>query len=139
MPRPHRLSHCPALLAALVVAACGGPLAPSDLAGGWGGDHAEASFDSAGGATLQYDCAHGTIVPPIALGANGAFTALGSHVREHGGPVRDGEPEDSHPARYDGSVKGDRFTFTVTLTDDGSVIGPFTVHRGEPARLFRCL
>ncbi len=128
-----------ALVVAALVAACGGPLEPSDLAGVWGGDHAEASFDSAGAATLQYDCAHGTIVAPITIGGDGALTATGTHVREHGGPVQEGETEDSHPARYDGAVRGDRFTFTVTLTDDGSVIGPFTVRRGEPGRLFRCL
>jgi len=124
---------------ALLLAACAGPLEPADLAGPWGGEHAELALDAAGAGTLQYDCAHGTIVPPITLGRNGALKATGTHVREHGGPVRVGEVEDSHPARYDGAVYGDRITFTVTLSDDGSVIGPFTVHRGEPARLFRCL
>jgi hypothetical protein len=53
--------------------------------------------------------------------------------------VRDGEPEDAHPAEYTGRLHGDLLTFSVTLRDDGSVLGPFTARRGQPAQLFRCL
>jgi len=35
------------------------------------------------------------------------------YVREHGGPTRDGEPEDSHPAVYFGQLEGSRVTIGV--------------------------
>ena len=127
------------LVAATLVAACGGPLEPSDLVGTWGGEHVEVTFDSAGVGTVQYDCAHGRIASPITVGADGALRASGEHVREHGGPVHEDEVPDTHPALYAGEVHGDRFTFTVTLTDSTTVLGPFTVYRGESSQLFRCL
>ena len=134
-----RASRAAPALAALVVGGCGTPLEPSDLAGRWGGTHVEITFDTTGAATIQYDCAHGRIAAPIALAPDGALTATGDHVREKGGPVQEGEVLEARPARYDGEVRGDRFTYTVTLTDSGTVLGTFTVHRDEPAMLFRCL
>jgi hypothetical protein len=127
------------LAVGVLTPACKGPLEPSDLVGTWGGAHVEVAFDSAGFGTVQYDCAHGRIAPPITLSAAGALRASGEHVREHGGPVHEGEVPDTHPAQYAGEVHGDRLTFTVTLTDSASVLGPYTVRRGEPAQLFRCL
>jgi len=128
------------LLAAVALfGACGGPLEPSDLVGTWGGAHVEVTFDSAGVGTVQYDCAHGRIASPITLSANGALQASGEHVREHGGPVHEGDVPETHPARYAGEVHGDRLTFTVTLIDSTTVLGPYTVYRGEPSQLFRCL
>lgn len=78
-------------------------------------------------------------MPPVLLDANGALRASGEHVREHGGPVREDEVEEVRPARYIGEVRGDRLTLTVTLTDSGTVLGTFTVRRGQPGQLFRCL
>ncbi len=125
--------------ATLLLAACRTALGPSDLAGTWGGVHAEVTFDSLGTGSIQYDCAHGRIDAPITLSAAGALHAVGVHVQEHGGPVRDGEIPDTHPAEYAGNVQGDRLTYTVTLTDGGTMLGPYTVRRGQPAQLFRCL
>ncbi len=129
----------PWLTAATLLAACGGPLEPSDLVGTWGGAHAEVTFDSAGAGSVQYDCAHGRIASPITVSADGALHAFGEHVREHGGPVRQDELPDTHPARYAGEVHGDRLTFTVTLTDSATVLGPYTVYRDEASQLLRCL
>lgn len=127
------------LLAITLLCQCQGPLEPSDLEGTWGGEHVEVAFDAAGTGSVEYDCAHGVIRPPIALSTAGALSASGEHVREHGGPVQEGETPDSHPARYSGQVHGDRLTFTVTLTDSGTVLGPYTVRRGQAAQLLRCL
>ena len=62
----------------------------------------------------------------------------GVYVREHGGPERVGEPEDSHPARFEGMLDGDRLTFSVRLTDDGTTIGSFTVVHGKAPLVFKC-
>ena len=59
--------------------------------------------------------------------------------REHGGPVRDGEVADVHPAEYTGEVRGNRMTLTVRETDSGTVVGTFTLTRGANARIVRCL
>jgi hypothetical protein len=124
--------------AAALLAGCTGTLEPSDLIGQWGGTHVEVVFDSTGAGTVEYDCAHGRIAPPITLDG-GALRAAGTHTPEHGGPVREDEVLESRPATYAGTVSGDLLTFTVTLTDSGTVLGPFAVRRGAPAQLFKCL
>ena len=53
----------------LLLGGCRGPLEPSDLAGTWGGEHVEVTFDTLGAGTLQYDCAHGRIDAPLTIGA----------------------------------------------------------------------
>ncbi len=124
---------------AVTAAACANPIEPSDLAGTWGGEHAEVTFDATGGATIQYDCAHGRMNAPITLSATGAFEGFGFHVPEHGGPVREGEILDSLPARYTGTIRGSRLTFAVELTGSSTSLGQFTVVHNGAAQLFRCL
>jgi len=118
-------------------ATCGhsptGPVPP----GNWGGQHI-GMIVSTDGATVEYDCARGTIDQSL-LTADGTFTAIGTHIREHGGPVREGEPADKHPARYDGKTDGKTMTLEVTLTDTGEKLGPFTLQRGASPSVFKCL
>ncbi len=118
------------------------PFGPSRLtrvpSGLWGGDHISLSVHD-GGASLEFDCAHGTIEQAMLLDAGGRFDVGGTFVREHGGPVRDGEPTDSHPARYAGSTDGRTLALTVVLMDDNRTIGAFTLVLGQPPRLLKCL
>ena len=118
--------------------ACPQPLGSADLAGPWGGEHIRLVVAESG-AAIEYDCAHGTIDVPLRAGAGGRFTASGTHVREHGGPIHEDEVPDVHPAGYTGLVRGDRMTLTVRETDTGTTIGTFTLRRGEDARVFKCL
>jgi hypothetical protein len=106
--------------------------------GAWGGDHVGLLLTGAGG-TLKYDCAHGTIDQPFVIDSAGRFQLAGTHMREHGGPIRRDEKPDKHPARYTGSVDGDRMTLTVTMTDSNEVLGTFTLTRGRMARVVKCL
>ena len=117
---------------------CPQPLGSAELTGPWGGQHI-ALVVSESGAAIEYDCARGTIDTPLRAGAGGRFTATGTHVREHGGPVREGEAPDVHPADYVGLVRGDRMTLTVRETDTGTTIGTFTLSRGADARVVKCL
>src|SRR6267143_531140 len=73
--------------------------------GNWGGDHirVEVTGDKA---TIEYDCANGTIDGPLVVDGKGKFKLSGTHVREHGGPIRRGESGDAHPARYSGWTDG---------------------------------
>src|SRR5207247_8367042 len=85
--------------------ACGATsTGPSPVpAGVWGGDHVAMTVDSAA-THLELDCAHGDIPGTIAVDARGRFDVHGAFVREHGGPIRQGEVRDRHPAKYSGSV-----------------------------------
>lgn len=120
------------------VPGCGGFVTAPDLVGPWGGDHVALQVKTAG-ATLEYDCAHGTIDGPVMPGFDGSFDVRGTHVFEHGGPVGEDEPPDTHPARYVGWTDGATMTLEVILLDTGDFIGTFSLAFGEASRLFKCL
>lgn len=126
--------------ALLGVASCArvstGPLPPSE----WGGQHIGLTIlEQEGGATLEYDCASGTIDEPLSVDSRGHFSAVGTHTRGHGGPALIDEVPDRHPARYTGSTDGKTMTLTVTLSDSGERVGTFKLVRGAPAAVFKCL
>jgi hypothetical protein len=105
--------------------------------GTWGGDHISLEVTAEGG-QVEYDCAHGTIDQKIVPGARGRFDLRGTHVREHGGPVRRDETPNSHPARFVGEIKGDTMTLTVTESDTKEVVGTFTLVYGQRPHLMKC-
>jgi len=112
---------------------------PTQLPSGtWGGDHVALTVTAAG-ATAEFDCAHGSIDESPLLQSDGQFSLKGTYIREHGGPVYDGEPEDRHPAVYSGRLRGSSVTFSVQLVDDGTLVGPFSATRGQQPRVFKCL
>ena len=128
-----------AVLVASALAACSAAHSPALIPPGtWGGNHVSLTV-TAVGAAIEFDCAHGTVDEPPLLDAGGEFRLDGVYVREHGGPVYDGEPEDRHVASYFGRLEDSSLTLSVRLADDGTVIGPFTAVRGRPATLFKCL
>jgi hypothetical protein len=105
--------------------------------GTWGGEHIGLEVTDEGG-RVEYDCAHGTIDQKIVADARGGFEARGTHVRERGGPVRKGEPEDRHPAVYQGQIKGDTMTLTVKESDTGESVGTFTLTLGRQPQIMKC-
>jgi hypothetical protein len=119
--------------------ACTGSHAPTELPlGGWGGEHVSLTVSTTG-ASLEFDCAHGTVDEAPLLDSQGQFNLRGMYVREHGGPIRDGEPEDSQPAVYFGQLEGSRVTISIRLTDEGTQLGPYAAQLGQQPRLFKCL
>lgn len=90
------------------------------------------------GADISYACAHGSINERLMLDGNGRFEALGTHVNESPGPLREDRPPDSHPARYTGRVEGQMMTLTVTLTDTKQEVGTFTLTYGRGGRVRKC-
>jgi len=112
---------------------------PTELpAGQWGGEHVSLMVSTTS-ASLEFDCAHGTVEEAPLLDSEGQFSLHGVYVREHGGPMREGESEDRHPALYSGQLQGSRVTLSIRLTDDDTQIGPYTAQLGEQPRLFKCL
>lgn len=115
------------------------PAAPSAIGNGvWGGQHVALTVSDAA-SHLEFDCAHGEI--PLAFTVDGqrAFDLTGTFVREHGGPIREGETADVHPAEYRGTVTDNRMTLTLVLKDTRETIGTFTLIRGAPGQVFKCL
>jgi hypothetical protein len=128
-----------AAFVAFSLVACTGSHAPTELPlGGWGGEHISLTV-SATGARVEFDCAHGTVDEAPMLDSQGQFNLRGMYVREHGGPIRDGEPEDSHPAVYFGQLEGSRVTMSIRLIDEGLQIGAYAALLGQQPRLFKCL
>jgi hypothetical protein len=122
-------------------ASCASSTSPSDSrlpTGVWGGDHVAMTV-SAGGAHLEFDCAHGDIGQPLMVDDSGRLSVDGTFTQEHGGPIRVGETEDKKPARYSGKLSGETMTLSVTLTDTKETVGSFTVTRGGDARVRKCL
>jgi hypothetical protein len=121
--------------------ACGGastgPSSPLP-AGVWGGDHVAMTVADAA-THLELDCAHGDIPGAITVDAQGQFDVAGAFVREHGGPIRQGEVPDSHPAKYSGSVASTTIVLTIRLSDSNEMIGTFTLVRGSSGRVLKCL
>lgn len=103
--------------------------------GTWGGQHINIDV-GADSATIEYDCAHGTIEGPLVVDAAGNFEWCGTHTRERGGPIREDRPPQAHPATYTGTIKGDVMTLRLKLSEDD--VETFTLKKGKQGRLVKC-
>jgi len=125
----------------LLVQSCASSMAGSSekrvATGTWGGEHVGLSVTETG-AHIEFDCAHGDIGQPLALDSAGKLSVDGVFVREHGGPVIEGQ-EEKKPARYTGKVDGKTMTLDVTLTDSREKIGAFTLTYRASPRIVKCL
>ena len=74
---------------------------------------------------------------PLVVDPDGRFDVSGIHVFEHGGPIRDDEVPDAHPARYTGQIEGESMTLTLSVPDRG-VSETFSLVRGAPGSIVRC-
>jgi hypothetical protein len=104
--------------------------------GAWGGQHIRMLVKSSS-ATIDYDCASGTIDGPLTIDSKGRFTWRGSHNVERPGPTIEGE-SNKRPATYSGWIKGDTMTLTVKLADSNEEVQTFTLTRGGSGRVFKC-
>lgn len=136
--RSRGIFQATALLVTLTAATCNPVETTGDIRGPWGGEHIALLVNDTG-STIEYDCASGSIAGAIRPGDDGRFENAGTHIRGHGGPSREGEIPDAHPARYTGRIEGNMMTLTVREADTGTEIGTFKLERGVSARVFRCL
>jgi hypothetical protein len=107
------------------------------LPGDWGGDHIRLEVTGQS-ASIEYDCAHGTIDGPLVVDSKGKFKLSGTHVGEHGGPVRREESGNDHPASYSGWTDGKQMTLTVVLRDTKETVGTFTLTHGQEGHIRKC-
>jgi hypothetical protein len=123
----------------LLLPACGTTTGPDPVIvdGTWGGEHALLEITGTS-ASIEFDCAHGTLQVPLTL-TRGTFDVSGEYVQEHGGPIRSDETVVRQPARYTGSVNGTTMTLQVRLTATAEDRGTYTLTRGSSGRVFKCL
>lgn len=141
-----RIAHAHVVRVACVLACSvgiGAATCPTDIprrvpGGNWGGEHM-GLIASDTGATVEYDCATGTITGPLALDGSGNFDWRGVHYPGHGGPVRIDQPPEAHPARYTGHATSTEMSITLTILDMAVPAQTFTLQRGAGARVFKCL
>lgn len=105
--------------------------------GVWGGPDVEMEVTQQG-ATLEFDCAQGTISEPLSLDAAGKFLAKGTFQSQHGGPIRKDEPSRSVDVVYTGIVQGDTMRLEFSLGDDKESQEKFTLVRGQTGKLRKC-
>ncbi|HEX9485938.1 MAG TPA: hypothetical protein VF976_02645 [Gemmatimonadales bacterium] len=130
--RPRWLKLTLTALMAMVVVACGSgatAIDPSALAGTWVGENIVMTVTDSG-AQLEMPCAHGDIAGAL---AQNPFSVGGTFGREFGPAV------DDHPALYTGRVVGATMTLDIRLTDTNESVGSFTLTRGTPGRLVKCV
>lgn len=129
-----------ALVAAIVVAGCGQDIliggGVDAAVGEWNGLHASLVVEKSGGA-IEYDCAHGGFGSGVRPDPLGQFAVTGVFVREHGGPIWEGEVPDTVPALYLGTVRGDELTLRMVVGTDTA--GPYILKRNGQVRLTKCL
>jgi hypothetical protein len=103
--------------------------------GVWGGEHIRFEVTE-NGATIEYDCAHGTVEGRILVDSAGRFNVAGKHFPEHGGPIREGEGSTGQPVRINGRVGGSLIHLNVTRA--GTSLGSFDLTRDNEGRVFKC-
>lgn len=104
-------------------------------AGVWGGQSLNLEV-TAQGATLQFDCATGKILEPLAPDASGKFRAAGKFQTE-GGPARRDQTSSGQDVIFSGVLDGDTMKIEFTLPNDTSP-QKFTLVRGQTGHLHRC-
>jgi len=102
----------------------------------WGGNGVSLEV-SDGKASLEFDCANGTISEPIMLDNEGRFEVPGLYVREGPGPVRQGGNKQSQ-AIYSGVVKDDTMTLSIRMDGSSDELLKVTLVRGKQGRLRKC-
>lgn len=132
------------LIALLSVAMATGMFLPGNMSqtekkmnGTWGGQGVSMEVTDSG-ASLDFDCATGSITEAIVPDSAGKFTVKGLFARQRPGPTREGEENDGQAATYAGVVSGENLTLTITLARSNEKAGPFTLGHGKPARIRKC-
>jgi hypothetical protein len=109
---------------------------PAVLASGtWGANHLNLEVSN-NEITLQFDCAQGSIKPPIRL-KDGRFDVVGTYTPESHGPTRKDGPA-PREARYSGELTGEKLDLTVRLVRPVETIGHYNLAHGKQGKLWKC-
>jgi hypothetical protein len=104
-------------------------------AGVWGGEHIRMEVDGAG-AEIEFDCARGRILQPLALDAKGRFRVKGTYKADTPAPMRAGDDSGAN-AIYSGTLEGDKLRLEVSVSGvEGTK--SFSLEHGQQGRLAKC-
>jgi hypothetical protein len=102
----------------------------------WGGEHLALEVTTAG-ASLDFDCATGTMSGALVPDAQGKFMVRGALIREPPGPTMRGE-NSAAPARFTGRIQGDTLRLVVSVDGFNEPYGEYVLTRGKTARVVKC-
>lgn len=122
---------------AMAVQLASGASGKETIDGKWGGERLQLMVDANGG-RIETDCASGRFNGPLALGADGSFSATGSFEVHRPGPQQADVAEVPSNARYSGDVRDGVMTLSV-LTLGESKPQVFHLRKGVAVKLVRCL
>jgi hypothetical protein len=103
--------------------------------GEWGGTGIAMTVTD-GGASIQFDCASGSITKQLRMKRDGSFSAEGTLMRNGPGPIR--ADALGRPVIFKGKVTGKAMTLQMTDAKSGDKLAEYTVQQGQSARLHRC-
>lgn len=125
------------LLSGLFASGCDSNPAQVDPLGEWGGEGVSLLVTAAGG-ELEFDCAVGTIAPPVA-DPGGGFEQTGTFTLGFGGPDVEGREPDVRSAVWSGTIRGDRMSLSGHFEPDETPVGPFELRKNAEPLLRKCL
>ena len=108
---------------------------PRTVTGNWGGVGAVLEAPAGENARIELDCAHGSIAGPLAVGKDGSFDWKGTFAGERGGPTRQEDAARDAPARFRGTLDGDRLSLRI---EGASGATDLVLFRDRPGRLRKC-
>lgn len=125
------------ILPVVVAMLLSSPTMQRKINGQWGGQGISMETTDSG-ATLDFDCASGTITEAIAPDSAGKFSVKGRFAPHRPGPTREDDNNEGQPATYSGVIDGENLTLTITLTKNSEKVGDFTLAHGKMGRIRRC-
>ena len=105
--------------------------------GTWGGPDLQIEVTE-NGATLDFDCAQGSVFEPLLLDAKGHFQVKGTFQPQLGGPVKKDQSSTSRDVEYAGAVEGDTMQLEFSPLPNRALRQRFILVRGQPGKLRRC-
>ena len=105
------------------------------ILGAWGGEGILVTI-ALEGATIEWNCADGTIDAAIIPDSEGRFQSEGIFTPRGGMEPIAGRPHES--AIYTGTIVDDSMTLIVTIPDEPHTLGPFNLIHGATVHFVRC-
>lgn len=103
----------------------------------WGGAHIRLLLNDYGG-ELEYDSGRGTLSEPLRVDSQGCFSIKGTFISEPPGPIRTGLTPKPQMALYEGMLTEDKLELTITLPEQQTTVGSFSLAPGQEGRLWKC-
>ncbi len=136
---PSSLVELQALLQQLIDQLQGNNRRSKPVANGtWGGDQIGMNVTD-NGASLDFGCASGSIDEPLRADVIGNFSVQGTLTQRMG--VMPADPEllpKPQSVTYNGQIRGNAMDLHITLNEDGSHLGDFTLRLGQEPTIFYC-